>query len=181
VLLMTGCDRIFYLDRLPEPEHDARVDSPVDAIDTPPDVPPGVACSEFTYDPRTDSYYKVMQIPMQWSTARTTCKSFSTFTGWYSHLVVINTDLEYGVVFGMSDIVNQSAWTGAYDYDTTDMVSGFRYVTTQTPVAVKWASPQPDAPDAQNCARFWVPEGMDDEGCDRQLWAVCECDRFPDP
>ena len=187
VVLAAGCDRLFFLDRLPEPPRDAVTDSHDDAVargdaisGDAPDALASDCTIDFTFNPVTQSYYKLVNQSLSWTEARTACKSVPSSGEWYSHLLVINSAVEYGQVFGMPEVQSRTPWAGAFDYNTNDGQSLFRFVTTQPGTHFMWGNLQPDMPDTQNCARLWVPEGMDDETCSQTFWFVCECDQYPD-
>jgi len=46
--------------------------------------------------------------------------------------------------------------------------------------AIPWGTAQPDQPDAQNCGRMRMTDGIDNENCANQYTFVCECDAYPD-
>jgi hypothetical protein len=180
-LLLAGCDRLFFLDRLPDVDIDAAPDGVVAdmTVDAPDGVSPLTCPPDFAFVPETQTYYRIVNQSADWQAARASCKGLQTGTG-YTHLVVINSDLEYNKVFAMQDVSTMTPWSGAYDPTAFDHLSNFVWVTNETPTVIKWGTGWPDAPDTQHCARIAVPEGMDDETCNEVKWFVCECDRFPD-
>jgi lectin-like protein len=179
-LLLAGCDRLFYLDRLPDVEIDASTISD-GAVDMAVDASPLVCPGDFTFLPETRTYYRVIQQPTMWPVARELCKTIQNNSNGYTHLIVINSQFEYDLVFAMPEVQAQTPWSGAFDNTPTDHASNFVWVTNEMPTYLNWGTDAwPDGPDSQNCARMAVPNGMDDETCSEMKWFVCECDRYQD-
>ena len=179
-LLLAGCDQLWNLDHI-DTHDDAGRDATVSdgiASDAPSDAS---ACpSTFTYNPVSQTYY-LLGPTADWFTARAACKTEPHGAGWFTHLAVIGNFAEYTAVYNSSlDVATYTPWVGAFDTDNGDGQPQFRWVTDEPGAETLWGSMQPDQPDSQNCARMWVPQGMDNEQCGVAYRYLCECDQFAD-
>ena len=181
VLLLAGCDQLWNIDHVDRTDAQVTVDP--DAVAPPPDGPMALACPpSFTYNATTKTFYLLSTTPADWDTARDACRTMATGPGWFTHLAVVGAMDDYTSVFeSFTEIASVTPWVGAFDTDPTDMQGLFRWVTDEPGVPTRWGSEnQPDQIDIQNCARMWVPDGMDNELCSSLRRYLCECDWFPD-
>ena len=175
-LLAAGCDQLWNLDHVRDPT-DAAGDG---SADTGEDGKMPACPTAYTFQPATGTSYNVIASPNPWANARTVCRSMVAGAGWFTHLAVINTKAEYDILMTLPRVQNDGPWIGAFDADPSNLADEFRWVTDDPDTTIVWGPSQPDTLDVSHCGRMWVPEGMDNDGCDNSRTYICECDTHPD-
>jgi hypothetical protein len=193
LVLVAGCDGLFGLTHVPNPDGDAAIDasgdgatsdSLVDAKMIDAFVPK--TCNELGYTRQVSSgsttwYRNGGTTKKTWINAELDCADDSTAANdVHTHLVVLSNDQEAG---GVHVDVLFSADAGGYWTGLTDRVAPgtYRWVTNEGPgyppsMGSPWGTGQPNG--SGGCVVF-DNFSMFDVSCIETHFFACECDAFP--
>jgi hypothetical protein len=176
VVLVAGCDRVWFIDRLPPPTDASDASDASDAVDA------ALGCPAFFIpSPVTGTSYFYGESAVRWDEARDACRELSvpSATG-FVHLAVITDRTEYTIARG---VAGTAAWVGIFDPVAGDNNPMYRAVSVEPlPGELPWdvSLGLPDQPDVQTCVRVYMPGGLDDDTCGTPQPYLCECDGLID-